>query len=251
MSGSSRQLVIDLNADLGEATTPEHRAVEDSVIRFVTSVSIACGGHAGDEATMLHAVRSAIRHGVQIGAHPSYLDKERFGRERMELDPRALQESVVEQITALAAISRSYGVSLTHCKPHGALYHAASDDESIAWSLHQACVEHDPDLRLIGQAGSRAVSWWRAWGAPVSSEAFADRVYEPDGSLRPRGEPDALILDPEEAAEQAVRIAVDRTVRCRNGRVAPMSADTICVHADTPGAAAIVARVADSLQMPS
>lgn len=240
--------VIDLNADIGEAITPEHRAIEDTVIGSVTSVNIACGGHAGDEASMLLAVQSAARLGVAVGAHPSYPDPANFGRTRMSLDPATLRASIADQIATLARIARSEGVSLAHCKPHGALYHAASVDESIALVIYQACSDHHPGMRLIARGGSRAVAWWRAWGATVSEEAFADRVYEPDGSLRSRTKPDALIADPDAAAEQALRIASTQSVRCHDGTVLPLMADTLCVHNDTPNAAAIATGVAGSLR---
>ena len=247
-SGPLCQPSIDVNADLGEAVSPERRTIEDLLIESVTSVNIACGGHAGNEASMRHAVRSAARHGVAVGAHPAYPDPASFGRVRMDLEPDALRATIAEQISVLASIARSEGVTLSHCKPHGALYHAASTDESVASAIRRACVEHDPDLRLIGQAGSRAVAWWSAMGARVSEEAFADRVYDADGSLRSRTEPGALITNPGSAAEQALRIATTRSVRCANGSDLALRADTVCVHSDTPTAAAIADRVIGTLR---
>lgn len=248
MTASAPQSPIDLNADFGEATTPEQRAVEDAVIESVTSINIACGGHAGDEASMRHAVRIAARYGVAIGAHPSYPDRANFGRASMNLEPAALRTSIAQQISVLASIARSEGASLAHCKPHGALYHAASTDESIALAVFQACCEVDPGMRLVGQAGSRAIAWWRTWGAIVAEEAFVDRAYEPDGLLRSRTRPDALITDPDAAAEQALRIATTRTVRCGDDALLALRADTLCIHVDTPGATAMSARVAQSLR---
>ncbi len=248
MTIANRQHAIDLNADVGEAATPEHRAAEDAVIASVTSVNIACGGHAGDETSMRHAVRLAARHGVAVGAHPSYPDRANFGRARIEIEPQALRSSLATQIAALDAVAQSEGATLTHCKPHGALYHAASIDESVARSIYQTCRDHNPAMRLIAQAGSQAAAWWRSWGAAVAEEAFADRAYEPDGSLRARSRPDALIADPDAAAEQAVRIATARTVRCTDGSSIPLAADTLCIHADTMNAALIAARVAEAVR---
>ncbi len=247
MNDSRRQPVIDLNADVGEAATPEQLAVEDALVRFVTSVNIACGGHAGDDFSMRRAVQRATRHGVTVGAHPSFPDRANFGRAHLSLDPASLRTILAEQIAALHAIAESEGVPLAHCKPHGALYHAASADESTAMAIRHACSDVDPDLRLVGQAGSRAVAWWRAWGAPVTEEAFADRVYDADGVLRSRELPDALIVDPNAAAEQACLIATTRTVRAPGGAILPLVADTICIHADTRHAAVIAERVARSL----
>lgn len=226
----------------------EQRDVEDAVIGCATSVNIACGGHAGDESSMRHAVRVAARFGVAVGAHPSYPDRAGFGRERMDMEPDALRAVVAQQIAALDAIARSEGVSLTHCKPHGALYHAAMNDESVAQAISRACRDHDPGMRLIGRSGSRAIGWWGGWGSGVAREAFADRVYEPDGSLRSRGEPGALITDPDDAAAQALRIVMARRVRSASGEVIPIEADTVCVHADTPNAGAVMARVAMALR---
>lgn len=248
MTIAARQPAIDLNADVGEAATPEHRAAEDAVIASVTSVNIACGGHTGDEATMRHAVRLAARRGVAVGAHPSYPDRANFGRARVEIEPQALRSSLARQIAALDAVAQSERATLTHCKPHGALYHAASVDESVARSIYQTCRDHNPSMRLIAQAGSQAAAWWRAWGAAVIEEAFADRAYERDGSLRARSERHALITDPASAAAQAVSIATARTVRCADGSSIPLAADTLCIHADTPNAALIAARVAEALR---
>ncbi len=248
MSDSDRQPTIDLNADFGEASTPEQLAIEDAVIKHVTSVNIACGGHAGDEASMRRAVQAAKRHGVAIGAHPSFPDRANFGRAHINLDPASLHETIAEQITALHTIALSEGVSLSHCKPHGALYHAASAKESVAMAIYQACTALDPDLRLIGQAGSQAVAWWRGLGAEAAEEAFADRVYESTGQLRSRTLPNALITHPQTAAEQACQIATTQTVRCADGATLPLKADTLCIHADTPHAADIVEEVARSLK---
>lgn len=247
MTDSGPQRFIDLNADCGEAATPERLAIEDAVIGFVTSVNIACGGHAGDEGSMCYAVRAAARHGVAIGAHPSFPDRVNFGRTCMDLGAAELCATIREQIAAIDAVARSEGVSIAHCKPHGALYHAASADESIARAIYRACADLDPALRLVGQAGSRAVAWWRAWGAAVSEEAFVDRVYEPDGSLRSRALQGSLIIDPDAAAEQANLIVMAESVRCRSGTVLRLVANTLCVHADTPNAAAVAGRVVGSL----
>jgi UPF0271 protein len=239
---------IDLNADIGEADDPAGRAREDAIIAIVSSVNIACGGHAGDESSMRHALRVAAQHGVAAGAHPSYPDRTNFGRTRLAIEPAALRDALAEQIASLASLARSEGIPLTHCKPHGALYHAASSDESIAEAIRHACHDHDPGIRLVGQAGSRAVEWWQQKAATVAEEAFADRVYESDGSLRSRTQPGALITDPETAGEQAVRLATSQRVLGPNGETIPIKADTICLHSDTPNAENIAAHVAAALR---
>lgn len=239
---------IDLNADVGEDPSANGLSVTQAISGIVTSVNIACGGHAGDASTMRHAIRAAVRHGTAVGAHPSYPDRMNFGRVPMGLSPAAVRETVRDQLRQLQAIASEEHVALVHCKPHGALYHAASGDRSIAMAILQACADANADLRLVGQAGSRAIDWWRAAGARVAEEAFADRVYNADGSLRSRTLPDATIVDPEVAAAQAVLIATARTVRAHGGPMVPLAADSICLHADSPGAVAIAEQVSGSLR---
>ena len=240
--------VIDFNADVGESQSPAYLATTDAVIGRVTSVNIACGGHAGNETSMRRAIRVAARHGVAIGAHPSFPDRAGFGRTRVDMSPAALRESIADQIGTLAAIAHSEGVSLSHCKPHGALYHVASADEAIARAIYDATIPAGLAPRLVGQAGSRAVELWRTWGASVAEEAFADRGYDSDGRLLPRGEPGAVIMEPASAAEQAVSIACTCRIRSTAGTTLALRADTLCIHSDTPNAGAIAARVATSLR---
>ncbi len=216
---------IDLNCDLGEGLG------EDAIYPCITSANIACGGHAGDDASMEAAVRQSLAHGVALGAHPSYPDREGFGRVALAMTPGELAEAVRSQVLALARIAARAGAILGHVKPHGALYGEAMKDAAIAEAVARGVALHDPGLVLVGLAGSPALELWRALGFAVAGEGFADRAYEPDGSLRSRRLPGALITDPAEAAAQALRLA-------RDGRV-----DTICVHSDTPGAARILAEV--------
>lgn len=238
---------IDLNADVGEATTPEHLETEAALIRVATSVNVACGGHAGDETSMRRAIALAAASGCAIGAHPSYPDLEGFGRRKIDITPDALRDSLVEQIAALGRVASELGARISHVKPHGALYHAASENDRIARSIFDAASAWDPAMALVGAAGSRAVAWWRAWGARVIAEAFADRAYAPDGRLLPREAPAALIVSPGLAAEQAVSVAVRASVRAVDGTRVEVVAQTICLHADTPGAAKIARRVARAL----
>ena len=219
-------MTIDLNADVGET------AGEELLYALVTSVNVACGGHAGDAASMAHAVRLAALRGVAVGAHPGYPDRVHFGRRSISMPPAELTETLAGQIEALAQVCRTEGVPLLHVKPHGALYHDASQHEDIA----QAIADAAPGLVLVGLARSAALALWTARGRRTVAEGFADRAYEPDGSLRSRAKPGALLLDPELAAAQAVRLA-------RSGMVS-----SLCVHADTPGAAAILTRVREALE---
>jgi UPF0271 protein len=205
-------------------------------MQYITSANIACGGHAGDEATMERTARLALEHGVRIGAHPSFPDSANFGRLEMELPSEEIERTVREQIARLERVVDRLGVRIVHVKPHGALYNMAARDERIARAIGRAVVAWNPAATLFGLLGSASVDVWRVMGLPVAAEAFADRRYEPDGSLRARKFADALITDPHQAAAQAARFA-------REGK-----AQTLCVHGDTPGAVEILQACHAALQ---
>lgn len=228
---------IDLNADVGEL--PELAEVEEELLGVVTSVNVACGGHAGDAASMERVVRAALARGVAVGAHPSYSDREGFGRRAVPISPAELSESVAAQVEALLAVTRRLGARLSHVKPHGALYNAAAKDAALALSIAEGVARVAPGVVLVGLAGSAMLEVFEKAGFPVAAEAFVDRGYEPDGSLTPRGRPGALKETPEEAAAQAVSIATRAEVVASNGARVPVSARTLCLHSDTPGAAAL------------
>lgn len=218
-------MTMDLNCDMGELPDAAHEA---ALMQYITSANIACGGHAGDEATMERTARLAIERGVRTGAHPSYPDRANFGRFEMELANEEIERTVREQIERLEKVVRRLGASITHVKPHGALYNVAARDQRVARAIGHAIAAWKPDTPLFGLLNSPCLEWWRDMGLPVVAEAFADRRYEPDGSLRPRKFADALITDPAEAAAQAARFARDA------------KAQTLCVHGDTPGAIEIL-----------
>ncbi|MCC5822289.1 MAG: 5-oxoprolinase subunit PxpA [Phycisphaerales bacterium] len=245
MSGAP---TIDLNADLGEAVDDGARAAERALMGLVTSVNIACGGHTGDASSMRASLITAGRHGCAAGAHPSYPDRANYGRVPVVMAPDELSASLREQIGALDAIARGCGVPLRHVKPHGALYHAAAEDETTARAVFEAAESVDPTLRLIGPAGSPALAWWAGWGAAVGAEGFADRVYEPDGRLRSRALAGAMIGSPQAAAAQALEIALRGRVVSSDGTTAPVPAETICLHGDSPGALSLARAVAGVLQ---
>lgn len=242
-----RAPVIDLNADVGEASTAQQREAEAEIITMVSAVNIACGGHAGDDAAMRAAIDAARSAGCAIGAHPSYPDREGFGRRRIAMGADDLLESLRAQIAKLGRTALALGVRLSHVKPHGALYHEASEDEAVARAVFEASHGWDPSMRLIGLAGSRALVWWRMWGAAVAPEAFIDRGYLRDGGLAPREHPAALVRDPEEAAARAVRLVRDGSVRTVVDSDLAIDARTVCIHADTPGATRIARGVRSAL----
>jgi len=237
---------IDLNADVGEL--PELASVEEELLEVVTSVNVACGGHAGDEASMERVVRAALARGVAIGAHPSYPDRMGFGRRAMSLPGGLLAGTVAEQVASLLEVAGRCGARLSHVKPHGALYNAAAKDVGLARAVAEGVARVAPGAVLVGLAGSRMLEAFAGAGFRVAGEAFADRSYEPDGSLTPRGRPGALKETPEAAARQALSIALDGEVVAVDGARVPLNARTICLHSDTPGAPAFARAIAERLR---
>jgi UPF0271 protein len=222
-------LFIDLNCDMGEL---EDANIEEALVPHITSANVACGAHAGSDEIMERTVRLAERHGVAVGAHPGYPDRANFGRVEMPLTADEIADKVYEQIMRLAKT----GATLVHVKPHGALYNVAAKKPEVAAAIAEGVARWNPATVLVGLAGSKMLDVWRERGFRVAAEAFADRRYEADGSLRSRQFADALITDPDEAAAQAVRLV-------REGR-----AQTLCIHSDTPGSVRTLIAVTEALQ---
>jgi 5-oxoprolinase (ATP-hydrolysing) subunit A len=228
-------MTIDLNCDMGELDDAAHEA---ALMEYITSANIACGGHAGDDATMERTARLALDRGVKIGAHPSYPDRANFGRLEVAMTASEIEGTVRAQIERLERVMRKLDARLTHVKPHGALYNVAARNREVARAIGRAVVHGSAGATIFGLAGSTALEVWREMGLTAVAEAFADRRYEPDGSLRSRQFSDALIADPREAAAQALRFAREGT------------AQTICVHGDTPHAVAILKACYEALWRP-
>ena len=239
---------IDLNCDMGEIPEAVADGTQESLMAFLTSVNIACGGHTGDEITMRATVEQALRRNLAIGAHPGYPDRANFGRLELALAPDAIADTVFEQVSRLAEIAAKCGARISHVKAHGALYNQAARDSAVATAFANGVARWRRDAVLVGLEGSPMLSVFRQSGFAVAAEAFADRRYEPDGSLRSRKFDDALILDPNEAAAQALLIAQNGTVLARGGTEVRLEAQTICIHGDTPGAPKIAAAVAQRLK---
>jgi UPF0271 protein len=233
---------IDLSADVGEGEVSDAE-----LIPLMTSVNVACGAHAGDPETMRRTVELAARHDVAVGAHPGYPDREGFGRRDLALSDDELRETIRAQLAALDSIACSVGVGLGHVKPHGALYNRAAADPRLARSIAAIVLETLGPVVLVGLAGSALVVEGRAGGLPVAAEAFADRAYEPDGTLRPRSRPGAIHADPAAVARQAVEIARDGRVPLGADGSLAVEADTLCLHGDTPGAVANAVAVREAL----
>ncbi|NOH01252.1 MAG: LamB/YcsF family protein [Chloroflexi bacterium] len=222
---------IDLNCDLGEGI-----GNDEAIMPYITSANIACGFHAGDEQTMRETIRLAKRFGVNVGAHPSWKDRENFGRKEMDASPDEVEKIVREQIQILAAIAKEEGVTLTHVKPHGALYNQSAKDIQLASAIARAVKTASVDLILVGLAGSRSLEAGREMGLRVAAEGFPDRGYNPDGTLMSRLLPGAIIESPEEVARHAVELI-------RTGGM-----DTLCLHGDHPNAAANAKVLRDVLE---
>lgn len=220
-------MVVDLNADLGEGC-----ANDEALLQLVSSANIACGFHAGDAQTMQQSVRWALKYGVAIGAHPSFPDRENFGRTAMQLPPEIVYAQVVYQLGALAAITRAEGGKMVHVKPHGMLYNQAATDALLADAIARAVYDVDPTLRLVGLAGSELIRAGERLGLQTRQEVFADRRYQSNGTLVPRSQPDAMIESDELALDQTLAMVREQKVLSREGVWVPVQADTVCLHGD-------------------
>ena len=236
--------VIDLNADLGEGY-----ATDEALLDLVTSASVACGVHAGDPAVMLRTAKSALARAVSLGAHPSYPDREGFGRRDTELPRDELLATLAYQIGAMRAVSEVAGSRVRFVKPHGALYNRSFVDADVAAAVVEAVCSFDDDkLAILCPPRSALAAEAAVAGVPTFLEAFADRAYRADGTLLPRSEPGAVVADPDVAARQAVRLALEGTVVATDGTVLALTADSICVHGDTPGAVTVAGAVRAALE---
>jgi UPF0271 protein len=234
---------IDLNADVGEGD----READQALVPLVTSANVACGVHAGDAETMRATVVLATQHGVAVGAHPGYDDRDGFGRRPMKLTAAEINDLLLFQLGALDAIARDAGISLQHVKPHGALYNQAETDGALAVAIITAVRAFDRNLRLVGRAGSAMARAAAAAGHPFTPEAFADRRYQPDGSLLPRSLPGAVLTDPEEIARQVRSLITNGEVVANDGSHLSIAFETLCLHGDTPGSAVLATRIRKEL----
>jgi len=229
---------IDLNCDMGESFGAYTIGADEALMPLITSANIACGFHAGDPLVLDRTVALAKRHGVAVGAHPGFPDLAGFGRRNMQLSQGEIENSVLYQIGALAAFCRAHDAPLVHVKAHGALYNMAAGDAGIAGAIARGIARFDRGLVMVGLASSRAMAEAAAAeNLTFAREAFADRVYNPDGTLQARRIPGALITDPGRAANQAVDIAQGFVI-AHDGTRVPIDAQTICLHGDNPAALA-------------
>jgi len=225
------KLSVDLNADLGEGS-----GHDDELFELISSANIATGFHAGDSDTMHAAVSAAKKHGVAVGAHPSFFDRENFGRKELKISSQDVFDAVAYQLGIFQAIASALDVQPNHVKPHGALYNMAVRDAELADAIGRAIKSIDPKLILFAPDNSELARAGEAHGVQIAREIFADRNYLNDGWLVPRTRPDALLRDPKEAAERVLRMLREGKVRSVEGRDVDVRGETICVHGDTPGA---------------
>ena len=234
---------IDLNSDLGEHYGSWHMGDDDALLDIVTSANVACGFHAGDPHSMLATVRAAAARGVTIGAHVSYPDLVGFGRRPMEVSHEELMTDVIYQIGALQGIAQAVGTRVAYVKPHGALYNRIAHDERQAGAVIDAMLAINPELPLVALAGAPVIAQAAAAGLRTIAEAFADRAYKADGSLVPRGQPGAVLHDPEMVGARMVRLAREGVVESAAGTLVSIPVDSMCVHGDSSGAVAMAQAV--------
>ena len=225
---------IDFNCDMGESYGMHKMGFDEEVIKYITSANIACGFHAGDPMWMRHTVNMAEKHGVAIGAHPSYPDLNGFGRRDMSLTPEEAKNDVIYQLGALNDFTKTK--KLQHIKPHGAMYNKAVNDEPLARAICEAVLEVDPDLIIVALAGSSWIKIAKDMGLRVAQEIFADRALNIDGTLVPRSQPGSVLHNIEEVLEHSIKMVTEGKATAITGEEFEVQADSICLHGDTPGA---------------
>lgn len=228
---------VDLNSDLGESFGAYTIGTDKEVIRHISSANVACGFHAGDPLVMDRTVAAAKECQVAVGAHPGFPDLLGFGRRNMVCTPREVEAYVQYQLGALLAFTKAHGVTLQHCKPHGALYNMAAKDGELARAIAQGIAAVDRDIILLGMAGSKLLQAGQEVGLRVASEVFADRAYQADGSLVPRSIPGAVIHDQNEVVRRALRMITEGEVTALTGETVSLKVHSVCVHGDNPAAA--------------
>ena len=239
----------ELSCDLGEASTAREEEVEALLWNLVDAANVACGGHAGDERSMRDAARTAARLGTILGAHPSYPDREGFGRRKMAISGADLRRSITEQVKSLHEIAGAEGVALARVKPHGALYNEAHADRELATLIVEAVKAVSEHLTIVAAPGSALIEKAREAGMAVVREAFIDRRYRADGSLVPRSRDGAVLTDGDESVNQALRLVKRGEVVTDRGEPIRIEFDTLVLHGDTPGAVARARRVREALRL--
>jgi len=238
---------IDLNCDMGESFGRYKIGMDEEIIKNITSANIGCGFHGGDPVVMKHTVKIAKQNKVAIGAHPGFPDLMGFGRRNMDVTPEEIQSYILYQLGSLYAFARAEREELQHVKPHGALYNLMAKDQKLCRAVMEAIVEFDRKLFVLALAGSVMIDIAEEAGLKVASEAFADRAYNPDGTLVSRRQPNAVITNHEEVLGRVIKMAKEQKIECINGEVIERKIDTICLHGDSPGAVKLAEVIREGL----
>jgi 5-oxoprolinase (ATP-hydrolysing) subunit A len=239
---------VDINSDLGESFGAYSIGHDAGLMRAITSANVAAGFHAGDPSVLRDTIRLAKSSGVAVGAHPGFPDLVGFGRRELNVTTSEAEDMVLYQVAAVAGVAAAEGVRIQHVKPHGALFNMAVRNKDLSAAIARAVAAYDRALILFGLPGSEILAAGRDAGLRVAAEVFADRAYEPDGSLASRRKPGSVIHDADAVVARAVRMVKDRTVVATDGSVVALEADTICVHGDTPGSDALAAKIRAGLE---
>jgi UPF0271 protein len=234
---------IDINSDMGESFGAYTIGHDAGLMKSITSANVAAGFHAGDPSVLRETIRMAKASGVAVGAHPGFPDLVGFGRRELNVTPREAEDMILYQIAAVTGVAAAEGMKVQHVKPHGALFNMAVRNKELSAAIARAVAAFDDTLILFGLPGSEILAAGRAAGLRVAAEVFADRAYEPDGSLASRRKPGSVIHDADAVVARAVRMVKDKTVVAIDGSIVPLQADTICVHGDTPGSDVLAAQI--------
>jgi UPF0271 protein len=239
---------IDINSDMGESFGAYTIGHDEGLMQAITSANVAAGFHAGDPSVLRATIRLAKARGVAVGAHPGFPDLVGFGRRELNVTPEEAEDMVLYQVAAVAGVAATEGVKIQHVKPHGALFNMAVRNRELSAAIARAVAAFDRSLILFGLPGSEILDAGRAAGLRVAAEVFADRAYEPDGSLASRRKPGSVIHDPAKVVARAIRMVKQQTVTAIDGSTVPLEADTICVHGDTPGSDELAVKIRAGLE---
>lgn len=239
---------VNLNSDLGESFGAWNMGDDAAMLAVVTTANVACGFHAGDWNVMQTTVAEAVKNGVSIGAHPSYPDLQGFGRRPMTMSAREVESLMAYQIGALMGVAATRGARVTHVKPHGAINNQAAVDADLAAAIARGIKGVSKDLIFLAPAGSAMIEAGRQANLPVAQEVFADRNYDDDGNLVPRGQPNAMVHDSDEALSNVLRMVQEKAIVSLSGKRIPCAVDSICVHGDSPGAVAMARHIRAGLE---
>lgn len=234
---------VDLNSDLGESFGTYKIGLDEEILRYVTSVNIACGFHAGDPSVMNKTVKMALLNKVAIGAHPGLQDLIGFGRRNIAITPREAYDIMIYQIGALNGFVKAEGGTMHHVKPHGALYNMAAKDKDLAEAIAEAVYRIDPELVLYGLSGSELIKAGEKIGIKTASEVFADRTYQIDGTLTPRKQKNAMVTDKDEAVRRVENMIKNKKIICEQGKEIGIKADTVCIHGDSQNALEFASKI--------